>query len=70
MNNQILIARLKEKYEKSELSLEEVSEKSGVSLSSLKRFFEKGAVPSVRTLLKLNRAFDFSFDYVLQFKEE
>lgn len=70
MDNQILLKRLKEKFEKSGLSYEEVSEKSGVSLSSLKRYFRYGKVPTMRTLLKLNRAFDFSFEYIFQRKDE
>ena len=70
MNNQILLKRLKEKFEESGLSMKEVSQKSGVSMSSLKRFFEKGDIPTVRTLLKLNRAFPFEFDYLFQLKDE
>lgn len=70
MNNQILLARLKGKYEESGLSYEEVSEKSGVSVSSLRRFFVKGDIPTVRTLLKLSRAIDFSFDYIFQLKDK
>lgn len=70
MNYQILLKRLKGKFEESGLSMKEVSEKSGVSVSSLKRFFVKGDIPTVRTLLKLNRAFDFSFDYLFQLKDE
>lgn len=70
MDYQILKARLKEKFEKSGLSYKEVSEKSGVSVGSLKRFFIKGDIPTVRTLLKLKSAIDFSFDYLFQLKDE
>ena len=61
MDNQILLDRLKECFEKSGLSMEEVSEKSGVPVSSLKRYFRYGDVPTVRMLLKLHRAFAFEF---------
>ena len=69
MDNQILLERVMEYFEKSGLSYEELAEQSGLSVASLKRFFIKGDIPTLRSLLKLQRALKFKTDYVLQLWE-
>lgn len=70
MNKEIFVARLKDARERKNLTLKELSEKCGISLSAMNRYVGMSSVPTLEVASAIAQTLDVSLDWLCGLQDD